>query len=536
MATIQELIDVVLRINEHREGKNNAWADYLEPADRDRVVAFINRAKEDKSLLNKPYFVPDTLVGALRVRNPDIFPEVKTDATTPAPGVVPKPGQSAMASAEGQEAMRQAQRALDTAHTDLADADQALVRAILDAHYVHGETQGKLQILQSKIEHMVMDKKNLDTPLGASEFANQLLKIQGEIYAALNEADVDANTRTAAMADLFALTPLAAAAGKPDATGKTDTTGATPGHNDSATPAGPSGGDVPVAGGGGGGAGDPSGMMSGLSPSDLGLGGGGSPLGGLGSAMPQIPGLGGGGMPGLGSGGGGLTSGLGDLLKQPKDKPHEADSVKSLLDGPGGSDHDGEHKDKPASLLDEHKDEHKPDGEAKPNNEHPVPGAPVPGQLAPQTPAGTGPTEVRLANGQSVTAPNPQLAGVTKAVAEGTPIADAFRQNAGVTIPPPGAAVHNPMDPSRITMGAVGQFTDHQVYAISKDLVYMNGQIRPIAEASGPGFLGWMPPPDIATAPVLPQPSATPVAAAAPGASSPVPAVPAAAATTLQHQ
>ncbi|MCT7371967.1 hypothetical protein [Mycolicibacterium llatzerense] len=102
-------------------------------------------------------------------------------------------------------------------------------------------------------------------------------------------------------------------------------------------------------------------------------------------------------------------------------------------------------------------------------------------------------------NGQTVTAPNPQMANVTKLIAQGTPIADAFHQNGMSWPPPPGTPVHTPTDPSRITMGSVGQFADHQVYAINKDLVVINGQIKPIAAASGPGFLGWMAPPDVPT-------------------------------------
>jgi hypothetical protein len=107
------------------------------------------------------------------------------------------------------------------------------------------------------------------------------------------------------------------------------------------------------------------------------------------------------------------------------------------------------------------------------------------------------------------------LANVGKAVAEGTPIADAFRQN-GMTIAPPGAAVPNPMDPSRLTFGSIGQFTDHQVFAFSKDLVLINGQIHPISDVAGPGFLGWMPPPDLPAAPLAPPTTSAPTPAAAP--------------------
>ena len=71
-------------------------------------------------------------------------------------------------------------------------------------------------------------------------------------------------------------------------------------------------------------------------------------------------------------------------------------------------------------------------------------------------------------------------------------------------------------------MGAIGQFTDHQIYAVSKDLAVFNGQIRPITELQGPGFLGWMPPPEIPDAPLKP-PTVAP-AAQAPPAAIPAPA------------
>ncbi|MGD9622263.1 MAG: DUF4226 domain-containing protein [Mycolicibacterium sp.] len=449
----------------------------------------------------------------------------------------------------GIEAVKKLEEALKNQNSKTADADRTLASAVLQAHSNTVAGKQKLASLQQSIEEAVNRQTALDTPMGASEFQKFLLTKQKEIIDVVAQADLDDKSKRDILAGLSALydTPSPDTKG---ATGSDDKSPeGSPSSNGSGNEAGNgqagSGSSVPSAPGpdAAGGSGDPlADLLSDPSLSDPGLlGGGTNPLGAFGSQMPQmpsmpsIPGLGGGGLGGLpgllGGGGTPAATGLSDLLK-PKDNPaDDPASLRSLLDDPAfAGDHPGtDHPetDKPGALLDqpgEHTEEHKPDGE-KTNNEAPTPGAPVPGPLAPPAPPGSGPTEVHLPNGQTVTAPNPQLANVSKAVAAGTPIADALRQNGMPPIPPPGAAVPNPMDPSRITMGAIGQFSDHQIYALSKDLVYMNGQIHPIADASGPGFLGWMPPPEVPTAPL--PPPATTVAAPAPAAA-PVPSAPAA--------
>ena len=59
-----------------------------------------------------------------------------------------------------------------------------------------------------------------------------------------------------------------------------------------------------------------------------------------------------------------------------------------------------------------------------------------------------GPTIVTFPNGETLTAASPQLAAAIEAAAGGTPIAEAFRQQ-GMTIPAPGTAVSDPVDPSQ---------------------------------------------------------------------------------------
>jgi hypothetical protein len=110
------------------------------------------------------------------------------------------------------------------------------------------------------------------------------------------------------------------------------------------------------------------------------------------------------------------------------------------------------------------------------------------------SPRATGPTTVTLPGGETVTAANPQLAEAIKAAAGGTPIADAFRQE-GITIPPPGTPVAEPVDPSRLAAGDIGMLTDRHALALGESRALLNGQIQHISTVNGPSFLGWEHPP-----------------------------------------
>ncbi len=112
----------------------------------------------------------------------------------------------------------------------------------------------------------------------------------------------------------------------------------------------------------------------------------------------------------------------------------------------------------------------------------------------------SGPTTVTLPNGETLTAASPQLAAAIEAAAGGTPIADAFRQQ-GMTIPPPGTAVSDPVDPAQLAPGDIGMFTDRHALALGESRALMNGQIQHISTVSGPDFLGWEHPPAPANAP-----------------------------------
>jgi hypothetical protein len=128
-----------------------------------------------------------------------------------------------------------------------------------------------------------------------------------------------------------------------------------------------------------------------------------------------------------------------------------------------------------------------------------------------------------LPDGDTLTAASPQLAAVIKAAVSGVPIPDAFRQQ-GITIPAPGTAITDPLDPLRLAPGDIGIFADRHALALSPGKALIDGQIQHIAAVGGPSFLGWEHPP---------APTAT--AAAQGGAETPgtpAPTRPAAAPTT----
>jgi hypothetical protein len=112
-----------------------------------------------------------------------------------------------------------------------------------------------------------------------------------------------------------------------------------------------------------------------------------------------------------------------------------------------------------------------------------------------------GPTTVDLPDGDTVTAASPELAAAIKAAVGGATIADAFHQQ-GITIPPPGTPVTNPVDPPQAVPGDIGIFTDRHALALGHEKALLDGQIQRIATVSGPSFLGWEhPPAAIAPAP-----------------------------------
>ena len=197
--------------------------------------------------------------------------------------------------------------------------------------------------------------------------------------------------------------------------------------------------------------------------------------------MPPIPSLGTGPLPGLG--------GLGGLGGLPLTGLDEAGRTDPALRGVGDEGLIGSHDPAPGDHPGDH------DGDEDKAHEEDAPADQPDSPLA-------GPTAVTLPDGDTVTAASPQLAAAIKAAVGGAAIADAFHQQV-ITIPPPGTAITDPVDPLQAIPGDIGMLTDRHALALGHEKALLDGQIQRIATVNGPSFLGWEHPP-AATAPAAP--------------------------------
>jgi hypothetical protein len=213
-------------------------------------------------------------------------------------------------------------------------------------------------------------------------------------------------------------------------------------------------------------------------------------LPGMGGMMPMSGGGGGGGLP-LGD----IGSGIGSAIREATDAGRDSatDPAGDLKDAALGEKHGGAEKSgddvavkcPPAGE----KPETKPAGTegASPSQEVSA----GTGQVAPTGQPASADTTVKLPSGATVTAESAALAKAGRAVLEGAPVDDAYRQ-AGINLSPAGAPVTAPVSPSRLVFGDIGQFTDHRVMALGDDKVWVNGQVTPLEQLqTGPNFLGW---------------------------------------------
>ncbi|OBK36414.1 hypothetical protein A5658_06190 [Mycobacterium sp. 1245111.1] len=364
------------------------------------------------------------------------------------------------------EAIRHAEAALAQQNSVTAQIDLQVVAAVLNAHQKAAAGRDVLNTLQRDIEQAVASRSDLDTPAGARDFQRYLIGKLRDIQSVVAGASLDDTSNSALMAAWTSL--YHSTQPGPDPAEQRAPGGA--------PAAAPHGGQTP-----------PTTTESELAPyadespeEDLGLPPESSPPQApppsAPAAMPSIPSFGGGG--GLPSGGGyGVPSGF----PLPNSGPAEGEEVDDVR--PATEDTEDRTDDE---------DDHQPSG-----HEHAEPAS--------------GPTTATLPNGETLTAASPQLAAAIEAAAGGTPIADAFRQQ-GMTIPPPGTAVSEPLDPSRLAPGDIGMFTDRHALALGESRALMNGQIQHISTVSGPDFLGWEHPPapviaDAPGAPSLPAPT-----------------------------
>ena len=356
------------------------------------------------------------------------------------------------------DTIRNAEVALAHQNSTTAQVDLQVVTAVLNAHQKSAAGTQALNRLQRDIEGAVTTRSDLDTPAGARDFQRYLIGKLRDIRAVVAGASLDDTSNSALMAAWTSL--------------YNSTQSGADANDDQRRPAGPE----PAAS-----APQAVQSQSAATESDLNPNFDAPPEDDLGSppeempapaagGTPSIPSFGGGGLPG--GAGWGMPGGL--ALPGPLPSGDEQLSPKDLDDARLKSD---EPEDRLVS------DEDDPE---RAGHEHAEPA--------------TGPTTATLPNGETVTAASPQLAAAIEAAASGTPIADAFRQE-GMTIPPPGTAVSDPVDTSQLAPGDIGMFTDRHALALGDSRALVNGQIQHISTVNGPGFLGWEHPPVPVSAP-----------------------------------
>jgi hypothetical protein len=133
--------------------------------------------------------------------------------------------------------------------------------------------------------------------------------------------------------------------------------------------------------------------------------------------------------------------------------------------------------------------------------------------------------EVTLPDGTTTRAPNAQAASAAQAALKGATPDDAYQQ-AGITLPPAGTPVVNPIAPGDLQPGDIGVWKDHHVMALGDNKVLVNGQVQPASSLFNDGsspddFFGWIRPTQQSPAqPTAPPPTSVsaPAAPSAPGA------------------
>ncbi len=385
----------------------------------------------------------DRILNRLRAAFPEILPSAG-EPTSP-------PEQQGAAV----RAMWQAETALAQQQSATAEFDRQVIQALLHAHETTSEGRRLLDDLEGQIESAARTW-DLETAAGARDFQRFLLTKLDQIVQVVATTNDDDTAKRALAA---AWTALYAAQESPQQP-------AAPAPETAPVAASPPQAEAPVA------KTDP--YFDTLLPDDL------EPVdddprqhsAAAAPAMPTVPGLGAG-MPGAGlPSGGGASEGLplAGLLsgRHQAAQPDDADS--------GGE------------PVPEQSDDPDPDSE-----------------VTPEPATDTGPTVVTLPDGETVTVATPQLAAVIRAAAGGTPVAEAFRQQ-GIIIPPPGTAVADPVEQSRVGPGDIGMFTDRHALAVGNSRALLDGQIQQIANLAGPSFLGWQHPPTTGETPAPERP------------------------------
>src|SRR5271156_3529041 len=464
MATPNDVLAAVEHVKECT-GDPKAWLTGLTPQDVTDVATIF--ATSPQRLAG--------VIGRAPKQHPDLFDPrtgemIVPSQTGPAgrPAANPQSDEAAPDHQEGDaaDAIRNAEVALAHQNSATAQLDLQVVTAVLNAHQKNAAGREALNDLQRDIEAAVSTRSDLDTPAGARDFQRYLIGKLRDIRAVVASASLDDTSNSALMAAWTSLYN----SGKPGTNDAEDRRGSTGARANSAT--GSAGQRQPEATEAGLDpyfdslpADDP-GFLPEDMPAQIP-----SPSTPTTADMPSVPSFGGGGIPG-----GAAMPGW----AMPGGFP---------LPGPlPGSDDQRAPRDIDDALPESDDPE---DGDDRTGNEDAEPAA--------AHPPASGPTTVTLPDGETLTAASPQLAAAIEAAAGGTPIAEAFRHE-GITIPPPGTAVPDPVDPSLLTPGDIGMFTDRHALALGPSRALVNGQIQHISTVNGPSFLGWEHPPVPVTA------------------------------------
>lgn len=471
MSTYNDLLAVIKYVRD-RTGDPNAWQSGLTP---DEVSAVVTAATRSEQL--------DEILCKIRQQHSGLFaPAMPGDPGLPrgsgAPAALAEPQQGDAAQAIGD-----AEAALAHQNSASSQLDLQVISAILNAHLTTVEGREALNRLQQETEGAIRTRSDLDTPAGARDFQRFLITKLRDIRAVVANASLDDTSKSALMAawtSLYGAAETGPVMPSEQCRASSAPIGASAPRGSQQLAALPDAGGDPyldslLLG-------DPSAQGSPTTGST-------APPMPMTPMMPSIPNLGAVPMPGGLSVPGSIPGG-----NVPNGLP-----LSSLLDSigtePEPRDLDDEHlASADPDAKDQEPDHHKDDGEKESSAEKP--------ELAP-----TGPTTVTLPDGETVTAASSQLAAAIKAAVGGASIADAFRAQ-GITIPPPGTAVTSPIDPSRVTPGDVGIFTDRHALALGHSQALLDGQIQHISAVTGPSFLGWERPPTQTAAPTPTWPAA----------------------------
>lgn len=468
MSTYDELLAAVKYIRD-RTGDPNAWQTGLTPNEVAAVVTPTTRSEQLATILSK-----------IRQQHSDLLDTGAMPGGTPVRPGIPA-ASSDRQQGEAAEAIANAEAALAHQNSASSQLDLQVISAILNAHLEAVEGREALNKLQEETEAAVRTRSDLDTPAGARDFQRFLIGKLRDIRAVVANASLDDTSKSALMAAWTSL--YDASKNGPSGPSERQPTSAL-------------GVDAPARGG----AQQPADLsdperdplLDSLLAEDPGLLAEDSPAQSAAPAMPvapvvpSIPNFGAVPMPGVGTAPGSMAgwSAPGGLPLPGRLAGSGTDPALTGLDDEGQL--GVEDPDPQDHASSDERDIGKEDEDEDHNED------------ARESPP-AGPTTVTLPDGDTVTAASPQLAAAIKAAAGGASIADAFHQQ-GITIPPPGTAVTNPIDPLQVTPGDIGIFTDRHALALGHGKAVLDGQIQHIATVSGPSFLGWEHPPAAATA------------------------------------